>query len=658
MKSNLKYFYLCQILALINSIIFTQLKPAGDYANLLIASFAFFMLMAALSVRFAPRGLSGFTLVCVLINSLAIRIIITQFEISDDVYRYTWEGHIQNNGYNPYQFAPQAPNLRHLIWDGYQKPNHSDLTTIYSPLALQFFRLVALVTLDYEIYSYLFVFLDMLVICLILGLLRWRGDPLEHLIWYALNPVCIVAFAGQGHLDIIMVFWLVLSLINHHRKAWTWMWICLALAVLSKFPAIFLIFCFLNRSNWSRSIIFLIVLIGGYVPYANAEVQLFETLWVFGTSYQYNNSLFGIVYGLCGHQLLTLGFLIGLALIGCGWVLLISENPLISGVFVGTCFLLFSPTVHYWYLSLILPFVCFYRKSYLLMWCATSGVWLIVLQSMQEARFDHYPYYQLIQYLPVYFLIFKDFTQSISKNFNVTSIKILPKLSVIVPVLNEEHNLQILIKQIKLQLKEGDEFIVVDGGSHDNSQQVVLQNGVELINSQKGRGYQITKGIQSSVNPVVLILHADQTISEQVLDKVRWIMSFKEYRGGCIGSTFENLRHGQWIIQSLNVFRARVMGISFGDQGQFFRRSCYEAESWNLNMPLMEDVELALRLLNSSEPICYLNGGLCTSVRRWQNNSRLMNALQIILLVLKYVTARRLKGWADTSELYRRYYRG
>ena len=135
MKSNSKYFYLCQILALINSFIFVGFKPAADYVSLLIVSFACFMLLAILSVRFAPKHLRGFPLLVLVCNAIAIRVIITQFEISDDTNRYTWEGHIQNHGYNPYQVTPQDSALKHLIWDGFRPPTHEGLKTIYSPLA-------------------------------------------------------------------------------------------------------------------------------------------------------------------------------------------------------------------------------------------------------------------------------------------------------------------------------------------------------------------------------------------------------------------------------------------------------------------------------------------------------------------------------------------
>ena len=133
-------------------------------------------------------------------------------------------------------------------------------------------------------------------------------------------------------------------------------------------------------------------------------------------------------------------------------------------------------------------------------------------------------------------------------------------------------------------------------------------------------------------------------------------MNNKEIIGGCVGSIFESLDKGQWIIHFLNVFRARVMQISFGDQGQFFRHSVWVKEQWKLEMPLMEDVELSILLNNASGKTCYLGGGLISSVRRWQSKNRFINAIHIIRLVMTYCLIRRVKSKVDTAVMYKSYY--
>ena len=70
----------------------------------------------------------------------------------------------------------------------------------------------------------------------------------------------------------------------------------------------------------------------------------------------------------------------------------------------------------------------------------------------------------------------------------------------------------------------------------------------------------------------------------------------------------------------------------------------------------MEDVEISILLNNVSGKICYLGGGLISSIRRWQSKNRFLNAIQIIRLVLTYCLMRRIKSKVDTTAMYKSYY--
>ncbi|MEE2923356.1 MAG: glycosyltransferase, partial [bacterium] len=499
-------------MALINALWFVSLGTESNATLSIILSYAFFMLIAVSSVYYAPKKFLGLPLFVLLVNSCSIRFVMTQFECSDDVYRYVWEGHIQNNGYNPYRMAPNSSELQYLIWEDYKVPNHSDLTTIYPPLSLYVFRILSFYSLDYGNYQYVFCILDILVIGLILYLLFIRGDPLQNVTYYCLNPVSIVAFSARGHLDVLMIFWLLLGLIFHHRKMWLAMWTCLALAVLSKLLVLLLIPCFINPKNWRYISIFFIVLLAAYTPFLLDGVPVFKTFYIFGTQFEYNNSLFGILNFLVQNNITSLVILFVVAGLICSWSIIVYEDVLLTGMIITACFLFCAPTVHYWYLSLMVPFLCFYRKSSLLAWCATSGTWFIVLNSMQEGRFDHYPYYQILQYGPVYLLLIKEFYELIFKVPNRTKSTNSEKLSILIPVLNEELNLRRLLPQLKSQMLDGDDIIIVDGGSDDLSLKVANDFKAQIVSSSRGRGYQICRGMEFVKNPIVLILHADQQL--------------------------------------------------------------------------------------------------------------------------------------------------
>ncbi|HNC73376.1 MAG TPA: hypothetical protein PK362_00620, partial [Elusimicrobiota bacterium] len=61
--------------------------------------------------------------------------------LSDDIYRYLWDGRVQAAGHNPYRFAPDAPELASLRNAEHTGINHKSVPTIYPPLAQAVFRL-------------------------------------------------------------------------------------------------------------------------------------------------------------------------------------------------------------------------------------------------------------------------------------------------------------------------------------------------------------------------------------------------------------------------------------------------------------------------------------------------------------------------------------
>ena len=88
------------------------------------------------------------------------------------------------------------------------------------------------------------------------------------------------------------------------------------------------------------------------------------------------------------------------------------------------------------------------------------------------------------------------------------------------------------------------------------------------------------------------MLHADARISSNgISDVLESLKQNPEAVGGAIGQRFTATKPKPVLvlIEALNDFRAQWMGNSFGDQGQFFRRSTIEAVGGYPNIPLMED---------------------------------------------------------------------
>ena len=232
----------------------------------------------------------------------------------------------------------------------------------------------------------------------------------------------------------------------------------------------------------------------------------------------------------------------------------------------------------------------------------------------------------------------------------------LPSLSIIIPVLNEAHNVGTICREIEQQSISAQEVIIVDGGSTDETKQIFDKTVYKVISSERGRGNQIFAGAQEASGDIIFIMHADMQLEPHVFKDIAEVMINPTIMGGCVGAHFSCTSLKFRIIRWINILRVKLMGISFGDQGQFFRRVPGMKENWLPAIPLMEDVELSLRMNKAGKTIM-LKGGIIASTRRWDEHNIWLNAFQVLCLLSKYLFLRKTKKDFCTEAFYRAYYK-
>lgn len=232
-------------------------------------------------------------------------------------------------------------------------------------------------------------------------------------------------------------------------------------------------------------------------------------------------------------------------------------------------------------------------------------------------------------------------------------------VSVIIPTRNEENNISTCIQSIS-DNRNVSEIIVVDAGSSDRTQILAQQAGVQVLIHNKsienggGRGGQIRAGIHAACGDVVVILHADTILPDFEIDRISSVLNdHPSVIGGSVGCRFNSPGLQYRFLELANDFRAGFLKISFGDQVQFFRREPVVRKNIFPDIPLMEDIELSIRLNRLGKQV-YLYGNAMASARRWDKKGS-KNAVLIIWLVILYLV-KRLRGTPDTSEFYRLYY--
>lgn len=176
-------------------------------------------------------------------------------ELSDDIYRYVFDGQMLLLGHNPYQAAPLNTIATHPgLADLAALVNHGDLPTIYPPAAQCVFAVGALAggVIGMKL---VLVALDLLLCMVMAQMLKRLDQPRSCLILYAWHPLPVLEIAGSGHIDGAGLFFLFTALFflasNFSKETKPWVnqhpvfeWVAgffLSAAVLTKWlPLIFL----------------------------------------------------------------------------------------------------------------------------------------------------------------------------------------------------------------------------------------------------------------------------------------------------------------------------------------------------------------------------------------------------------------------------------
>jgi len=225
-------------------------QPATLVATI-VAALAVYGLAAAVVLRGHPLGRWAFALVLLVAVVARLALAVHPPTLSDDAYRYVWDGRVQAAGINPYRSPPESPALAHLRDDAiYERVNRKFAPTIYPPAAQGFFRAAYAIHPDSIRWTKVALVLVDAVAITLLGLLLVRfGRPPENALLYAWHPLAIVEVGHSGHIDVLAVALLLGSLLLVVRGRPLAAGVALAGASLVKFYALVALIPLLARGR-------------------------------------------------------------------------------------------------------------------------------------------------------------------------------------------------------------------------------------------------------------------------------------------------------------------------------------------------------------------------------------------------------------------------
>lgn len=336
---------------------------------------------------------------------------------SEDAYRYIWDARMASMGINPYEHAPNAPELEqardNLV---YPMINSKPYVTAYPPVSQVLFRasfaLFGSSVLAMKGIFCLFEFLTLLVAWKLLVL--W-GKSLQPLILMAWNPFFIFEFSHSGHSDSAMMFLLLFSVYLLARNRKHWAAVCYAGSVLAKLHPALWFPLFLRRMGWKPMVSGIAAGLALMFVYFDPALLLryMKSLGLYFRLFEFNASIHYLIrfigrWAFDESWDKLIGPYLGAALIAVAilifWKFPIRDarDVLHAGFWLMTADLCLATTVHPWYISWAAIALPFFPYAFMVYW--TGACFL------SYVAYTYHPVHEpvwvlLVEYIPVYGLM-------------------------------------------------------------------------------------------------------------------------------------------------------------------------------------------------------------------------------------------------------------
>jgi hypothetical protein len=318
--------------------------------------------------------------------------------VSNDVYRYQWEGRVERLHINPYIVYPAMPALKALEDRRHPIETGRNVSTLYPPLSEYSFSLVSTMAG----YKLLYTGFDLAALGVLASLLVLLKQPLHRLLIYAWNPCVLISFAMCGHHDSLAIFTLLGAILFLLLRQPALSLSFLAFSVISKFFSVLLLPSILRRTRPAYAALFVAIVGLSYWPFLGAGRRLFKGLSDFAAGWEGNDSLFRLIR-LAGNSKPQAGLVAGvLVLILIAYVLKRRLEPAPASLLLISGLLFLSPNAFPWYFTWIVPFLCFCPRAPLLLMSVSCvlGYAPVVAYAVGQPYRDS-TFILLLEYAPV-----------------------------------------------------------------------------------------------------------------------------------------------------------------------------------------------------------------------------------------------------------------
>ncbi|WP_338872775.1 polyprenol phosphomannose-dependent alpha 1,6 mannosyltransferase MptB [Spirosoma sp. SC4-14] len=328
-------------------------------------------------------------------------------QLSDDVYRFIWDGRLLAHGFNPYLYLPSRivgtdiATMAGLDQSLFQHLNSPAYFTVYPPANQALFGLAALLSPNSLLGTIVWLRMPILLseagtLWLMTRLLRRFGYDPNRALLYGLNPLVVLELTGNLHFEAVMIFFTALAIWWLTRQRDRASSGALALSVGTKLLPLIALPTLVRKLGWKRGVIYSVLTgvftLVQFLPFASWELaqNMASSVNLYFQKFEFNASVYYVLravgYWVWGYNAIGfIGFWLSIITAGCiFWISFRWRNVSVPSRILAilTLYLAFATTVHPWYITTLVAVSVFTRFRYPLVWSALIPLSYFTYQTM------------------------------------------------------------------------------------------------------------------------------------------------------------------------------------------------------------------------------------------------------------------------------------
>lgn len=364
-----------------------------------------------LSSYIISKNFSRYNFNILLVSGMAFRfcLIFSVPALSDDFYRFVWDGRIQQLGCNPFDFTPKQflevhadPFLQKI----FPYLNSADYYSVYPQFCQTLFRIASIIggenlNSNLIVLKALIFLAEMGTIYLLHKLILFRKLDPSLILIYLLNPLVIIELTGNIHFEAFMIFFLLLAVWLIRKKNFLSSAGAFSLGIQAKLLPLISMPLLIRELGFRKAVWYSVICLCitaflslGLLNTSERLIHFTESLWLYYGKFEFNGGLYILLrsagWWILGYNPIAVLSKIMILLSLAGMIYIYYKNlDLLSGFFwLLSVYLAFSAIVHPWYIGPLIALSAFVKYRFALVWSALIPLSYITYRSIPYT--EHY----------------------------------------------------------------------------------------------------------------------------------------------------------------------------------------------------------------------------------------------------------------------------